>query len=596
MGRLSLRGTVADWRTWLPYAWVAALALLVTAPTLTPGFTLSYDLVFTPRQDLLPASLGLGGGLPRAVPQDAVVAIVEYVVPGALLEKCVLLAIPLLAGCGMVRLLRGLGLAARLVAATLAVWSPYVAERLVLGHWGLLIAFALLPWAMSVAIDARRGTPGAAVRLVLLLGCAALTPTGCLLAGAVCIPIAVGPRTRLGWRGGSLVVAGGVASCLPWLVPALVSPVASASDPLGAEVFALRAEGWWGPVVTALGTGGVWNGQAVPVSRAWPLSLLLTLGILVLAAAGWRPACRVLGRAALSWLAVVSAAGLIVACWSSTAAEAGVFGQMWTSLVSAVPGGGLVRDAQKLLAPMTVLLAALAGAGVGRLAGKLRDAGVRRAAVAAAVMIPIALLPDMAWGVGGRLGTADYPADFPSVRGYLQIAEESSDGSGDVIVLPWAAFRRFDWNAGRTVLDPAPRWLPAAAIVDDGLPVMTPSGLVRIAGEDPRSSEVKAALTIGAPLADVAGRLGAAWVLVELGQAPPIPPHSLDGLVEAFRGSSLVLYRVPGPIAAAEAAGGSAVVIGIDIALALALSALAAIAAVRALRSTAPRRRGARAD
>ncbi|MDP4976015.1 MAG: hypothetical protein NWQ10_10335, partial [Candidatus Nanopelagicales bacterium] len=53
----------------LAHAWIAGLALLILGPALGQGFVLSYDLVFTPRQDLLPAALGLGGGLPRAVPQ-----------------------------------------------------------------------------------------------------------------------------------------------------------------------------------------------------------------------------------------------------------------------------------------------------------------------------------------------------------------------------------------------------------------------------------------------------------------------------------------------------------------------------------------------
>ena len=46
----------------LAHAWIAGLALLILGPALGQGFVLSYDLVFTPRQDLLPAALGLGVG------------------------------------------------------------------------------------------------------------------------------------------------------------------------------------------------------------------------------------------------------------------------------------------------------------------------------------------------------------------------------------------------------------------------------------------------------------------------------------------------------------------------------------------------------
>ena len=51
------------------------LAVVVLGPALGPGYVLQYDMVFVPRQWLLPASFGLGGQLPRAVPQDAVLGV-----------------------------------------------------------------------------------------------------------------------------------------------------------------------------------------------------------------------------------------------------------------------------------------------------------------------------------------------------------------------------------------------------------------------------------------------------------------------------------------------------------------------------------------
>ena len=61
-----------------------AVALLVTGPALGPGFVLLRDMVFVPRQDLDLDALGLGGALPRAVPVDAVMAVLTSAVPAAI--------------------------------------------------------------------------------------------------------------------------------------------------------------------------------------------------------------------------------------------------------------------------------------------------------------------------------------------------------------------------------------------------------------------------------------------------------------------------------------------------------------------------------
>ncbi|MGI9196268.1 MAG: hypothetical protein ACR2KE_02290, partial [Candidatus Nanopelagicales bacterium] len=456
----------------LAYGWVCLLTFIITAPTLAPGFVLSYDLVFTPRQDLLPASLGLGGSLPRAVPQDAVVALVETVLPGQLLEKAVLIAVPLVAGLGMLRLLRGCPWSARVVAATLAMWNPWVAERLVIGHWGLLLAYALVPWALASAVDMRRGVPGAGLRLVLQVAAAGITPSGGLLAVLLAVPIAVGPGGQAKpWPRVGVAVAS-AATWIPWALPALMHPAVLDNDPMAADVFGLRAEAG-GVLLTSLGLGGIWNAEVVPASRTWPSAPVVAILVVLLAAYGFPELTRRLGRAAAWWWGVSAVAG-VGAAWAS----AWVPGP-WGTLLASLPGGGLLRDSHKLLAPLALLLAAAAAFGVARLCARMSDRATRGALVAAAVLVPIALLPDLAWGVAGRLSPVDYPPAWSTTRERLQ----ADARSGDVLVLPWSAFRRFEFNDARTVLDPAPRWLPRTTVVDDGLAVATPAGIVTIEGE-----------------------------------------------------------------------------------------------------------------
>ena len=65
-------------RRWLPVAWVVALTALLLGPALAPGYVLTYDLVVVPRLSLTPDVLGVGSALPRAVPSDAVLAVLDH--------------------------------------------------------------------------------------------------------------------------------------------------------------------------------------------------------------------------------------------------------------------------------------------------------------------------------------------------------------------------------------------------------------------------------------------------------------------------------------------------------------------------------------
>jgi hypothetical protein len=518
----------------LAYAWVAVVSVLITGPALLPGFALSYDLIFTPRQDLLPGSIGVGGGLPRAVPQDAVVAMVETVVPGALLEKAVLIGIPLLVGWGMLRLLPSTPAGA--VAATFAIVNPFVAQRLVIGHWGLLLAYALVPWALVVARRLRaQGDPWDGLRLLLLVAAGSLTPSGSILLTVLVAPVVLLPGSAYPSRMRVLFAVSVGATWLPWLLPALLHPLGATADPDGTRVFALRGDSPGGPLASAITGGGIWNGDVVMATRGTVLPVVLALVVLLLGMIGARALARSLGNALTLWWAGVAVLGL-----SAALASANLQGP-WGSLIDIVPGGGLARDSAKLLAPWVLILAAAAGEGSARLGALARDKGSRVAIVVGIALVPVALQPDMLGGVSGRLHAVQYPADWSVVREILQ-----TDGRpGDVASFPWMAFRRFAWNADRTILDPAPRWLPRTTLVDDALIVRTADGLVQVSGDDPRARAISAALEDDRPLADVLPGLGIGWVLVARGTPGPQP--DLAGWEQVFEGADLALYAAPLP-------------------------------------------------
>ena len=90
------------------------------------------------------------------------------VVDGGLLVKALLILGLWFAGWGAAKLAAAIldaGLGGQLVAVTVAVWNPYVAERLLQGHWSLLAGYAAIGWAVAVnlALTAAQIIGGVAV-------------------------------------------------------------------------------------------------------------------------------------------------------------------------------------------------------------------------------------------------------------------------------------------------------------------------------------------------------------------------------------------------------------------------------------------------
>lgn len=511
---------------------VAALILL---PLAAPGYVLSYDMNFVPEQSLHWDLIAPTDSSPRAVPLDAAVSLSNTVIPGWLLQRLALLGIiwaavvgayrlvpPIVAPAGrlttgadgaseaggsVARLATGAARAAgrretlvRLVAGVAYGWTPFLAERLLLGQWGLLLAYAALPWLVMACIALRRGA-GSIPVIILALGVSALTPTGGLIAAATAIVMTAGRPWR---RFAAVTAAAGVLNA-PWLVAALITTASSHSDPGGVAAFATRGENWGGPMLALLGTGGVWNAETAPASRASALIPLVTVALLAAAGAGLGPVSRALGKR----FAMVAAAGLGLAALSTV--PFGVSALVW--LVENVPGAGILRDSQKFALPYALLFATCLAVGAQRIAARLKDGQLL---LAAALIVPVLSMPDLAYGGAGALRPVHYPADWEQVRALVQA------DPGPLLSLPLSAYRRYEWNRDRVVLDVAPRYLPVAVSTDDTLHV----GDLVIGGESGKSHDPRRFR----------------WILVQ-GDAP-----IQSGLDQVYSGRYLSLYRNPDPL------------------------------------------------
>ncbi|MCS5480545.1 hypothetical protein NYP18_12865 [Corynebacterium sp. YIM 101645] len=297
--------------------------MLITAllwPLIMPGQLALRDMLVLDSPVLSPGALGTGDLPARNAPQDGLLALLGIFLPASWVARLFIVGGAVAGAVGAVWLARhqGAGRVGMLAAVTLVLWNPFVVERLLQGHWSLVIGGWLLP------LIAAAGLSGHAPMGWLAMWAASLTPTGALFA------LFTGFATARGRRLPTLLL--GLLCCLPWLLPGLLGGGGTASA-ASAAAFAPRAEAHVGTLGALLGLGGIWNAEAVPASRELGFALAgVALFAVLLFSARRVPA-------PLLWLAGIGLGGAVL-LWLLP----GLSG--W--LVATLPGAGLLRDASKL--------------------------------------------------------------------------------------------------------------------------------------------------------------------------------------------------------------------------------------------------------
>ena len=370
---------------------------------------------------------------------------------------------------------------------------------------------------------------------------AGLTPTGLILAATVALVCVAAPGAgRPRWLCASAAFGFAVVGALPWLTASAVGVLGSSlgvGNGAGVDAFAPRAEPGLGTLFTLASLGGIWNGEAVPVSRTTLFALASALVLLGLVAAGLPIVAR--RRAAVPLLALAAAAVVLPAVLAS-----GPGLHLLRAAVEAVPGLGVLRDGQKWVA-LAVPGYAVAGAGAVVTLRRWLPSPVTAGVCCLALVL---VLPDLAWGVWGKVAPVRYPA------GWAAVAATVNREPGTVAVLPAGTMRRFSWSGPAPVLDPLPRWVRADVLTTGDLVI---SGMT-VPGEGDRARAVQQLLLSGpepSTLADALSKAGVAWLVVESGSPGDTgaSARTVAGLTPAYRDDEIALFRIGGDTAGAPA-------------------------------------------
>ena len=562
-------------------------------------------MVFVPREPFSAALPGLAP--PRAVPSDLVIATLSRALPADIVQKFVLLAIFVLACSGAAALLDRQPLLARLAAGVFYTWNPYVAERLIIGQWALLLGYAALPWVLRAVLapdlDSRRGAARLALALLpaVIGGFAALAITA-----LVAVPAALWTRSS---RRMAVVLAALAAGSLPWFIPSLLHPVYV--DPASVAAFAARADTPFGSLGSLLMLGGNWNAQTVPKAYGGAWSVLW-LAVVIVALAGY----VLIARREHRWpgLGLAAVAGLMLAALGVTAPGR----DLLRSLIAAWPGVAILRDAQQFVAPLALAEAVGFGLAVAAVLNPVpavpkTELPVRAdtPATAPAVSEPVrppraaatvlgvskpmlsvhADAPTTTFGVSEpmRPPRADAPATVLGVPESERPARVAAAGTvlavlallAPVLLLPglaWGAAGRLRpaaypaaWLTAARALDAnpvggsvlllpwatyrTPPWNHGEVVLDPWTRLLsrpliwndgTQVGDVALAPDDPRARELASAIRGSGPLTATLRAAGVRFVLDDAdGPQPQLGPR-LPGSVMIIDQPGLTVYQLPG--------------------------------------------------
>ena len=482
----------------------------VLGPALGRGVVLAYDLAWSPDPRLTPFTLGTSTPAPRAVPSDAAGVVLGWLLGAGVAQALVLWGTLVLAGAGAARLtgvlVPGAGWAARSAAAVAAIWNPFVLERLVVGQWTVLLGYAAVPHLLVTCLRVRSGRAPSWAPAVGLAACGVggantLVIGGLAVAGVLLVaPAPLGrARPRRCERAGGVGRVGaagrhgggGLGARRRRRVRG-----ACRHSPRGAGVTRQR-RGLLEPGVTPCLPPGASSSRSPPPS--WP----------------WSPCSPPRRRhAAREWAHSWCRPSPACSWRGSARSTRSDCGPLWSSTS---PVGASCATPRSWSAPWVVLAAAGAGVLVRDLL-RVRAAGPAMAVLVTA--LPVALVPTLAWGVGGRVTAVAVPDDLRTVASMLSAAP-----AGSVGLLPWSQYRRYGWNGDRVSLTLVPRMVDQRVVLDDGLPLA--NGVVP--GEDPVARAVTARIAAGTPPLQALAEQGVRWVVVEKDTGWPDPVPVADG-------------------------------------------------------------------
>jgi len=460
----------------------AVLSIAIWALSLFQnGYVLLGDMVFTPAMHSPVAMLGPVRGTMDVALVYNLAWLVSRVIGAVLLQKAVLFLIAFLPGYLMYRNVPATRQWSRVFAGTLYAINPFVYTRMVMGQWGFLLGYALLPVVFASTLKTARKPTARRVAITALW--LAGTAVFSLHAGALALMVAAAvivfemarrPRAARIAAAGLVVLVLFLVLSSFWLLPAVDGGgPGSTMTKADLKLFETRSTSRAGTALTVGGLYGFWKTQIdglmprryIPL---WPaFGILMTVFCLYGLFRYHSEPGRGPGLLALATLA-------LIAFFLSLGARAPVTGGLFSFMFDHVSAFRLFREPQKFVALIALAYAVLGASGLDRVLSRRhreeRPPSAARRSRAVIPMLLIALLClysfRMFGGLWGQAKAVSYPRSWSAVQQALR----RDQGDWSALYLPPYWYMRFDFTeSNNTITNPMPmfftnRSVPRASI------------------------------------------------------------------------------------------------------------------------------------
>lgn len=482
--------------TWEPL-FFAAIAAAVWGPALfMNGFVLLSDMVFTPSMHPPNSLLGPVTGTMNVTLVYSLAWVLARILGAVLLQKTLLFLMAFLSGYLMYRNVPCRTRWARFFAGTLYAVNPFVYTRMLMGQWGLVLGYCLLPVALASTLNTvKEPSAGRCARtslwlagiVVLNLSMGAIAVLVCLVAGI--FELASRQRAKQAALALGVVLLLFLLLSAFWLLPALKGgDLTGAINKSDLEVFTTRSTSRAGTWLSVAGLYGYWKtaiDNLLPRNYV-PLWPLFALGIVLLSLLGFWSYRREPTRGPLvKALLVIGALGFLLALGT----RAPITGPAFSFAYNHFPPFRIFREPQKFAAMLALAYSMLGGLGVERLVSRQhRGAALPGTASASARpnrswrvwLLPALLILSvffysfrMFGGLWGKAKAVSYPHSWAQAQESLN----SDRGDWRVLYLPPYWYMRFDFaKSEQTITSPMPyyftnRYVQLNALLVGGMPI-----------------------------------------------------------------------------------------------------------------------------
>jgi hypothetical protein len=441
-------------------------------------------MVFGPNMGFATQALGLSDAGATALPFYIIMHGALALVPAWVLQKVILVSIFFLMGVGAHRLSPVREWPA-LYCGFLYMVNPFTYTRLVMGHWLILGAYAVMPFAIksfvSLLNKPGKETACRAALLTFIVGIFSVQSIILLALIYSLLSTVVIFRTRDNPRhlfetavAALLALAVWIGLNLSWLIPQVFLGSSSQTTIIGTEhikIFAPHATSSLGIPFDVATLWGFWRPGIISTHDLFPKfwwifpTILMFFGTI-----GLLTNIRVRDR---GWIFGVFGTLFVVAFPLALGAGSPVTEPLFRWLFETIPYFYSMRDSHKFVAILALCYAYLGAGGIAFLFTTIHQRvplrrRVRTAAQVILVSIAATSIILAVWpifGTSGQIRPLDFPDDWYEAEELLK--QDPEDFS--ILVLPWHLYMDYSWieSGQRRVGNPAPKFFSKPVISGD---------------------------------------------------------------------------------------------------------------------------------